>query len=72
MWLFTNLIQETAKAAFSYRVTAEQKNHQQEGKQIALYRVASYLLETYSTDAFIAEAETKIETFKQPVGMTVA
>lgn len=69
---FPYLVQETANEAWSYQVTADERNSQPEGRLTTYGEATNYLLETYAADNVTDEAEAEITSLKQPADMTSA
>lgn len=70
MRMFPHFIPEPTNAAFSYRVTAEnKKKYRQEAKLAAYFQMVNYLLGTYATDDVICEAEAETVHFRRPIGI---
>lgn len=69
--LFPHFVEKQAKAALSYRMsTTESNTIDKEGILTTHWQVFNYVLEAYTTDDVIAEAESDIMNYKQPKNMS--
>lgn len=69
MWFFTHFMMESANAALSLGVIADNEvNQQQEGKLMMYFLEVNHLIGTYVADDFISEAESEVGIFRQSGG----